>query len=97
MSSLIRDVLMPAAPALALIAALLTGSPARAEEGPIDGPVAIAGTDVLVARATEGEGSMPAESGRRADVREDDAAELPTTPRCKRVNRIGKFTIRRCR
>jgi len=71
MFSLIRDVLMPAAPALALIAALVMAPPARAHEGPNEEKIAAAGTD-------------------------DMAADTPDARPCRRIERIGKVTIRRC-
>jgi hypothetical protein len=97
MFSLIRDVLMPAAPAVALIAMLVSAPTAKAEEVPADGTLAIAAAALPAARALPGSGAAPAEGRRGAAGTEEVAADSPDAPQCRRVDRIGKFTIRRCR
>ena len=95
MFSLIRDVLMPAAPALALIAALVMAPAARAQEGQGEAKIATAAVAVLAGQAVPALGKVPADSGRRAgeDVVTDDTTDAR---QCRRIQRIGKVTIRRC-
>ena len=95
MFSLIRDVLMPAAPALALIAALAIAPSAGAQEGQGEERIATAAVAVLAAQPIPAPGTVPADSGRRAgeDVVTDDTTDAR---QCRRIQRIGKVTIRRC-
>jgi hypothetical protein len=96
MFSLIRDVLMPAAPALALIAALAMAPSAGAQEGQGEERIATAATAVLAAQPASGLGTAPADSGRR-DAGADEAGSDTIDARpCRRIERIGKVTIRRC-
>jgi hypothetical protein len=98
MFSLIRDVLMPAAPALALIAALVMAPSARAEEGQGEEKIATAAVAVLAAQPIPARGgTVPADSGRRAAGAGEMESDTTDARPCRRIDRIGKVTIRRCR
>jgi len=97
MFSLIRDVLMPAAPALALIAALVMAPSARAQEGQGEEKIATAAGVVLAAQPVPALATVPAEGGPRAARTDEVAADAPDARQCRRIERIGKVTIRRCR
>ena len=97
MFSLIRDVLMPAAPALVLIGSLATPY-ARAQDGPSgDEQAAIAATVVVGLQAMAARGSSPADETPPTATADDAVAEGTEQPSCRRVDRIGKFTMRRCK
>lgn len=96
MFSLIRDVLMPAAPALALIATLVMAPSARGQEGQGEEKVATAAVAVLAAQPVPGRGAVPADSDRRAAGTEEVDAKATDARPCRRIERIGKVTIRRC-
>ena len=97
MLSLIRDVLIPAAPALVLIGSLAAPY-ARAQEGPTgDEQTAIAATAVVGLQAMAGPGSQSADESRRTATADDAVAEGAEAPGCRRIDRIGKFTMRRCK
>ena len=96
MFSLIRDVLMPAAPALALIAALVMAPAARAQEGQGEAKIATAAVAVLAGQAVPALGKVPADSGRRADGADEVESDTTDARPCRRIERIGKVTIRRC-
>jgi len=97
MLSLIRDVLIPAAPALVLIGSLAAPY-ARAQEGPTgDEQTAIAATAVVGLQAMAGRGSQSADESRRTATADDAVAEGAEAPGCRRIDRIGKFTMRRCK
>ena len=97
MFSLIRDVLMPAAPALALIAALLMAPSARAQQVQGEEKIATAAVAVLAAQPASGLGTVPEDSGRRADGADEVESDTTDARPCRRIERIGKVTIRRCR
>jgi hypothetical protein len=97
MFSLIRDVLIPAAPALVLIGSLAAPY-ARAQEGPSgDEQAALAATAAVGLQAMAGRGSPSADETRRTATADDVVAEGAEAPSCRRVDRIGKFTMRRCK
>lgn len=96
MFSLIRDVLMPAAPAVLLIGALVLAPSAGAQESHGDEKMA---ADTAVPLATEtipGVDIVPAEERLEAGQADDEAADARDTPQCRRLQRIGKFSVRRC-
>lgn len=97
MFSLIRDVLMPAASAVVLIGTLLMAPSAEAQEGPNEEAIAVAAAALLVAQVMPGGGTVPAADGDRpAASAEEIAADTPDARQCRRIERIGKVTIRRC-
>ena len=93
MFSLIRDVLMPAAPALLLIGALVLAPFAEAQENQGGETMAADAPAQLARKAITGVDVVPA--GARLETGAADDARH--APRCRRVERIGKFTVRRCR
>ena len=97
MFSLIRDVLMPAAPALALIAALVMAPYARAEEGQGEERIASAAGVALAAQAIPAGGARSTDSAGRDAGADEVAADTTDARQCRRIERIGKVTIRRCR
>lgn len=97
MFSLIRDVLMPAAPAVVLIGTLLMAPSAEAQEGPNEEAIAVAAAALLAAQVIPGGGTVPAADGdRRAASAEEITAVTPNGRQCRRIERIGKVRIRRC-
>ena len=93
MSNFCRDVLLPAAAAIGLLAALVVG-PARAGDQP---------TASAMLATTAEESSLTPHEVAALDVLVDPADTYPATPPdsilesgCERVRRIGKFTLTRC-
>lgn len=97
MFSKIRDVLMPAAPAVVLIGTLVMAPSAEAQEGPGEETIVVAAAAVLAAQQIPVDGSVPTDGDRRAAGTEKVAVDARDARQCRRVDRIGKFTIRRCR
>ena len=96
MFSLIRDVLMPAAPALALLAALVMAPSVEAQEGQGEEKTATAASAVLAAQVIPALGTVPTDSARRAAGREEVAADTTVAQPCRHIERIGKVKIRHC-
>lgn len=96
MFSLIRDVLMPAAPAVVLIGTLLMAPSVGAQEGQGEERTVTAASAVLAAQSIPALGTVPTDSGRRSAGTDEVAADSIDARQCRRIERIGKVTIRRC-
>jgi hypothetical protein len=93
MTSLIRDVLFPAAAALGLLAAAAVDT-ARAGEAAAPKPAVIAAASVIAAQpAAVADPSSDRASTAGADERPRKGG---IERRCERTDRIGKFRITRC-
>jgi hypothetical protein len=97
MNSLIRDVLIPSAAAIGLLAATIVDT-AAADESFHDEPSVVVATVASVAPAASAAAAQPAPAARspRADSREPASRSSGIEPRCERTGRIGKFKITRC-
>ena len=96
MKSLIRDVLLPATAALAFLCAMAIPA-ARAQDG-------VAAPGKVASLAAASSASPPALAASARAVPESGPSTVATAagptvragPNCGRVERIGKFAIRRC-
>ena len=91
MTSLIREVLLPSAAAVALLFAA-TVDVATAGEAPGVEPVQIAAAPVPAAPHQP----APTQSTAEADPSRPRNKPLEVERRCDRIQRIGKFTVTQC-
>lgn len=97
MFSLIRDVLIPGAPALLLIGSLVASN-ASAQARPDAGtPAPITATAALGQPAVSGVEQLRPREPHHSATADDLLAQETDKPRCRRVERIGKYAIRRCK
>jgi hypothetical protein len=97
MTSLIRDVLIPSAAAIGLLAATIADT-AAADESFYDEPSIVVAKAGPVAPSSSAPAARPAPTAQRtdADAREPVSRSNGIEPRCERTGRIGKLKITRC-
>jgi hypothetical protein len=97
MTSLIRDVLIPSAAAVGLLAATIADT-AAADESFYDEPTIVVARAAPVAPSSRAPAarSAPEDRSTAAEAREPESRSSGIEPRCERTGRIGKFRITRC-
>ena len=96
MWSMIREVLIPAAPALVLIGTLVIAPAAQGQESEAGEKITM-GNVVILAAQMSAAGAAEAADGHRRGAGIDGAATATSdAQQCRRIDRIGKVKIRRC-
>jgi hypothetical protein len=97
MNSLIRDVLIPSAAAIGLLAATIADTVAADESFDDESSIVVARvTPVAPVASAAAAQPAPAARDQGADSREPASRSNGIEPHCERTGRIGKFKITRC-